>query len=166
MPGFSTGRGSRGSPAGSMGCSPSSKRPQRDVRTTSPSTALRRAGVPVLAPVFRHCDTVESPWLRAQAAVLSGYPDRVVSHHTAAALWQLTIAESQDLHTIRRNGLGQPSAGASPATGGLPEKTVIGGLPVTKRHRTMIDLLCSCGHPDNVDWLVSEFRAGRLDQGI
>lgn len=121
--------------------------------------------VPVLAPVFRHCDTVESPWLRAQAAVLSGYPDRVVSHHTAAALWQLTIAESQDLHTIRRNGLGQPGLREHRLPLADSEKTVIGGLPVTTRHRTMVDLLCSCGHPDNVDWLVSEFRAGRLDQG-
>jgi very-short-patch-repair endonuclease len=93
---------------------------------------LRRTGAP---PTFRQ---------RAFAAVLDGGAGAVLSHHSAAALWEIPGYRLDDLHVTRpRDGSRRPSRLAKfhqplklPAT----HVAVCAGIPVTTPARTVFDL--------------------------
>jgi very-short-patch-repair endonuclease len=76
---------------------------------------------------------------RAKAALLWAGDDAVLSHQTAAALWELAPADG-DIHLTSRRTTAAPNGIVAHWARELPAPTMRRGLPVTSAARTIIDL--------------------------
>jgi very-short-patch-repair endonuclease len=112
--------------------------------------------VPLAGTVLRHREVEVGPWQRAWAVHLTA--GLVVSHATAAALWQFCVPE--DLH-----GIGHVERRPSWVRAHripLAEGETIGarGLVLTSPARTLADLLCALPEEAGVTMLTDAFRRG------
>jgi hypothetical protein len=80
------------------------------------------------------------PMARAAAAVLAGYPDAVLSHESAAALWDLRrwpgVPEITSPRHIRRRGIRAHRAGHLPSW----DITIHWGIPTVTAFRALVDI--------------------------
>ncbi len=117
--------------------------------------------VPVAGTVLRHREAPDSPWPAARAVQLTG--GLVVSHTTAAMLWQLQVPSGFHGigHVERRPRHVVPHR--LPLAEG--DTTRVRGLLVTTPERTLTDLLCTMGEELGVAMLTDGFRRGLFDAG-
>ncbi len=95
----------------------------------------------LLPLIYRVAGTPSSLEQRAIAAALWAGPDAVVSHQTAAALWQMCgPGNSIDVSSSRR--ITSPPAGVQAHLGDVPnrDRGRLRGVPVTSPARTLLDL--------------------------
>jgi very-short-patch-repair endonuclease len=74
------------------------------------------------------------------AAVLAAGPDAVLSHRSAAALWELRHWGSRLVEITSSHGVARPRVIAHESHVPTPERAVVDGIPVTTVRRTLIDL--------------------------
>ncbi len=101
--------------------------------------------IPTLSSVYRAADAPETPNQRLVIASLWGGPDAVLSHTSAAALWDLDLprGEPAKIHVLRRYGQSARNTDlVAHRTRRLDEidRAVRKGVPVTSVERTLVDL--------------------------
>ena len=79
----------------------------------------------------------EGHWL---AAVLACGPDAMLSHTTAAALWEMRPKPAGRIHVTTTRGGRKAPKGVVLHTTTKPDKTTHKGIPVTTPMRTLTDL--------------------------
>jgi very-short-patch-repair endonuclease len=115
-------------------------------------------------------DVAVGPWQLASAVVLT-WPDAVVSHELAGALWRFPVA-APTLGTatvamerkVQRPGLRAVRRGLLPG-----QVTRLRGLPVTDEARTAVDLLASWpwdAARDLLAWLYTRNRLNATELGL
>jgi very-short-patch-repair endonuclease len=78
---------------------------------------------------------------RAMAAVLACGPDAVLSHRSAAALWDIAVSGAGPVEVTTRTGRRHPEVTVHRSTTLTPQQvTTHFGIPVTTVARTLIDL--------------------------
>jgi predicted transcriptional regulator of viral defense system len=112
-----------------------------------PSAIARVAGAGVLRRLHRGVyllGPVEPPHARAMAALLACVPGAALSHHAAAALWEIRPAPDGPIHVIHP-GSARARRGTRPHRMALQERDVTrrSGLRLTRPARTVLDL-ASC----------------------
>jgi predicted transcriptional regulator of viral defense system len=81
--------------------------------------------------------TVRGRWL---AAVLTFGPGSVLSHRSAGALWGLVTRRVAPVEVTVRRARRRPGIAVHEARLSQPERTAVGGIPVTTVARTLFDL--------------------------
>jgi very-short-patch-repair endonuclease len=114
--------------------------------------------IPVAGPVLRHHEVALGPWQRARAVHLSG--GLVVSHATAALLWQLAVPAT--LHGTGHVERRPSQVWVHRIPLASEDATRTRGLTVTSPERTLRDLLCSLREDEGVEMLTDAFRRGLL----
>jgi len=101
---------------------------------------------------------------RLRAAVLWGGEHAVLSHLTAAGLWDLLPSASPKVHvTVPRGGKASRGFVRVHHTRRLPEGSEVNGFPVTRVERTLGDI-ASVVPPDRLEQAVEQaVRMNRLD---
>lgn len=111
--------------------------------------------------------TAELPLARETAAVLACGPGAMLSHHSAAVLWQLRLGVSDPIHITvpdeRRGTSSKPGIRVHRSTTLAREDIVLHhGLPVTSPARTLLDVAATLPDSDLERLLAEAVFARRL----
>lgn len=129
---------------------------------------VRRSWTALTPRVLRLNGTPATSRQRLHAAVLDGGAGAVLSHHSAAALWEIPGYRFRELHiSRRRGGTRRPVRLAvvhEPILLPAEHVTVSDGIPVTTPARTVFDL-AGCVHPYRLERTLDNAWSRRLLDG-